>query len=70
MPAGRPFIISESSWVPPLGYQSEGPFLVAAYSSLTGFDTFYWFSMSDAGFGRPIGKWQMNTVPSQFPRLS
>ena len=30
---GHPIIISESSWVPPQGYQSEGPFLVAAYQS-------------------------------------
>ncbi|MFH1921827.1 MAG: hypothetical protein ABIP48_18330, partial [Planctomycetota bacterium] len=40
-------IISESSWVPPLRYQSEGPLLVAAYSSLTGVDVFYWFSTGD-----------------------
>ena len=69
MPAGKPFIISESSWVPPLKYQSEGPFLVAAYSALTGFDAYYWFSMRDAGYGRPMGKWQMNTpmLAGQFP---
>lgn len=69
MPAGKPFIISESSWVPPLKYQSEGPFLVAAYSSLTGFDAEYWFAMGDADYGRPIGKWQMNTpmLAGQFP---
>ena len=33
---GHPMMVSESHWVPPLGYQSEGPFLVAAYQSLTG----------------------------------
>jgi len=59
---GRPTIISESSWVPPLRYQSEGPLLVAAYSSLTGVDVFYWFSTGDdIGFGRPMGKWQLTT---------
>ena len=34
--AGHPMMITESHWVPPLGYQSEGPFLVSAYQSLTG----------------------------------
>jgi hypothetical protein len=41
---GHPMIITESSWVAPLGHQSEGPFLIAAYESLTGVDAFYWFS--------------------------
>ena len=69
LPAGKPFIISESSWVPPLKYQSEGPFLIAAYSSLTGFDAYYWFAMGDADYARPMGKWQMNTpmLAGQFP---
>jgi hypothetical protein len=43
LPSGHPMMITESHWVPPLGYQSEGPFLVAAYQSLTGMDVFYWF---------------------------
>lgn len=62
---GHPMIISESSWVPPLLQQSEGPFLVAAYSALTGFDIFYWFSTSDIGFGLPMGKWQVSS-PAQL----
>ena len=62
---GHPMIISESAWVPPLRYQSEGPFLVAAYGALTGFDIFYWFSQSDIGFGPPMGKWQLST-PAQI----
>lgn len=41
---GHPMLITESSWVSPLGYQSEGPFLIAAYESLTGVDGYYWFS--------------------------
>jgi hypothetical protein len=41
-------IVSESHWVPPLGYQSEGPFLVATYQSLTGVDVFYWFGTGEA----------------------
>jgi hypothetical protein len=44
-PAGRPMMITESHWVPPLGYQAEAPFLVSAYQSLTGIDAFYWFSV-------------------------
>ena len=62
---GHPMIISESAWVPPLGYQSEGTFLVAAYGALTGFDIFYWFSTDDIGFGPPMGKWQLST-PAQL----
>ncbi|QDV26453.1 hypothetical protein [Aureliella helgolandensis] len=62
---GHPMIISESAWVPPLRYQSEGPFLVAAYGALTGFDIFYWFSTDDIGFGPPMGKWQISS-PAQL----
>ncbi len=47
-PAGRPMMITESHWVPPLGYLAEAPFLVSAYQSLTGIDAFYWFAI-----GRP-----------------
>ncbi len=46
-PSGHPMIVSESHWVPPLGYQSEGPFLVATYQSLTGVDVFYWFATGE-----------------------
>ncbi len=45
--SGHPMMVTESHWVPPLGYQSEGPFLVAAYQSLTGVDVFYWFSTGE-----------------------
>ena len=62
---GHPMIISESAWVPPLRHQSEGPFLVAAYGAMTGFDVFYWFSTGDIGFGPPMGKWQLST-PAQI----
>ena len=47
---GHPMIITESTWVAPLGYQSEGPFLMAAYQSLTGVNTFYWFSATDVNY--------------------
>ena len=63
--SGYPMIISESAWVPPLRYQTEGPFLVAAYGALTGLDIFYWFATDEIGFGPPIGKWQLST-PAQI----
>lgn len=79
---GHPMIITESSWVAPLGYQSEGPFLMAAYQSLTGVDTFYWFSagtpeyQTDLGFSflningsHPLVKWSANVpeIMGNFP---
>ena len=51
--AGFPMLITESSWVPPQSYQSEGPFLVAAYQSLTGIDAFYWFATGEEGWRQP-----------------
>ena len=68
--AGHPIIIPESMWVPPMYYQSEGPFLVSAYSSLSGVDTFYWFATGEVGWRHPasangylpsIGKWVLAT---------
>ena len=50
---GFPMLITESSWVPPQGYQSEGPFLVAAYQSLTGIDAFYWFATGEEDWRQP-----------------
>ena len=42
---GYPMIVTETLWVPPLGYQSEAPFLAAAYESLTGLDGAFWVDM-------------------------
>ena len=79
---GHPTIITESSWVAPLGYQSEGPFLMAAYQSLTGVNTFYWFSadtpeyQTDLGFSfltiagsHPLTKWSASVpeIMGEFP---
>jgi hypothetical protein len=50
---GFPMIVTESSWVPPQGYQSEGPFLVAAYQALIGIDAFYWFATGEEGWRQP-----------------
>jgi hypothetical protein len=50
---GHPIIIPESLWVPPTYYQSEGPFLVSAYSSLTGVGAFYWFATGETQWRQP-----------------
>ncbi|MFW6189679.1 MAG: hypothetical protein ACOC7T_04520 [Planctomycetota bacterium] len=52
-PAGHPIIIPESNWVPPLAYQSEGPFLTAVFQSLNGVDALYWFSFAGMNAKRP-----------------
>jgi hypothetical protein len=76
--AGHTMMITESHWVPPLGYQSEGPFLVAAYQSLTGVDVFYWFSTGESEWSNQDrgawdsasrAKWAIATpmVLGQFP---
>lgn len=41
---GHPFLATETAWKNPNRYQSEGPFLVAAYQSLNGVDGIVWFS--------------------------
>ena len=63
-PAGHPFIIPESQWVPPNPFQAEGPLAVAAYSSLTGIDSFYWFTIG-RDYEPPFGKWSTST-PAQL----
>ncbi|MFO0956568.1 MAG: hypothetical protein U0800_03765 [Isosphaeraceae bacterium] len=75
---GHPICITESHWVPPLGYQAEAPFLVASYSSLTGVDTFYWFCTGEAEWSNQDrapwdsasrAKWSVATpmIQGQFP---
>jgi len=80
---GHPMMITESTWVAPLGYQSEGPWLMAAYQSLTGVDTFFWFSatavdyvenpyltfLNMAGGQHPLQKWSCSipTLMGAFP---
>ena len=67
--AGHPFIIPESLWVPPMLYQSEGPLMVAAQSSLTGVDTFFWFANGAPEWQPPLNKWTYATpmLLGQFP---
>jgi len=40
-PVRHPVVVTESGWNLPHKYQAEGPFLIAAYMSLTGVDAFY-----------------------------
>jgi hypothetical protein len=66
---GHPFIIPESLWVPPMMHQSEGPLMIAAQTSLTGVDTFYWFADGVPEW-QPVGnKWTYATpmLLGQFP---
>ncbi|MFO8006247.1 MAG: hypothetical protein R6V05_00770, partial [Candidatus Brocadiia bacterium] len=76
--AGLPMIVPESMWVPPLGYQGEGPFLVSVYQSLCGADAFYWFAMGEPQWRQPasangflpsIAKWVCHTpeIMGNFP---
>lgn len=77
--AGYPFLIPEMEWVAPNGYQSEGPFLTAAYESLTGVDISYFFADGDVPewqppfiplpWNPPTGKWAIATPMQlgQFP---
>lgn len=79
-PVGYPFIIPETAWVSPTAYQSEGPFLAAAYESLTGVALSYFFSDGDVpewqqpflysyGGWSPEAKWSVATPVQlgQFP---
>jgi hypothetical protein len=80
---GQPFVITETGWVHPLGYQAEAPLLAAAYDSLTGLQGLYWFELGAKeydldpmiGFvttpdgSHPMSKWT-DSVPQllgQFP---
>ncbi|MFC2123607.1 T9SS type A sorting domain-containing protein [Bacteroidota bacterium] len=63
---GKPFMVTESAWNLPHKYQAEGPFLIAAYMSMTGFDGYYWFSPSSYGFdSNPY--WDFALVQRQIP---
>jgi hypothetical protein len=75
---GHPMLVTESHWVPPLGYLSEGPFLVAAYQSLSGVDGFYWFGTGETEWSNADrsdwdsasrAKWSIATpmIQGQFP---
>ncbi|MEX0774251.1 MAG: hypothetical protein WD042_00915 [Phycisphaeraceae bacterium] len=55
---GHPMAVTETTWVQPNLYQSEGAFLVAAYQSLSGVDVSYWFASGEPDWMRdPRRKW-------------
>jgi len=67
---GFPFMITESAWVQPSKYLTEGPFLTAAYSSLTGIDSLFWLGIGNGDeWQHGPGKWRVGTphVVGQFP---
>ena len=79
---GRPMVVTESTWVSPLAFQSEGPFLTSVYMSLTGVDAFYWFqadqptyfldpffSFAKVNGQSPLVKWSASIPPimGNFP---
>jgi hypothetical protein len=68
---GHPNVVGESGWIAPSKYQTEGPFLTAAYASLTGVDTLIWQSIGDGDEWQMSadGKWHQGTPQTlgQFP---
>lgn len=50
---GRPIMVTESAWVPPNSHGAEGPFLVAAYTSLSGVAGFHWFASAEDAWATP-----------------
>jgi hypothetical protein len=79
---GHPMLVTESSWVNPLDFQSEGPFLIAAYQSLSGVGGYYWFTATapqydmdpyfdflNIGGQHPFRKWTCSTpaIMGNFP---
>lgn len=66
-PSGHPIVITESGWNLPHKYQTEGPFLISAYMSLTGIDGFYWFDPSSEAYDpNPYHTWA-NLEGGQHP---
>jgi hypothetical protein len=78
-PRGHPVVVTESGWNLPHKYQAEGPFLVAAYMSLSGVDAFYWFNPTTSGYDpnpyfywttltggqHPLSRWSVS-IPGQM----
>ncbi len=68
---GHPMMVTESSWISPMDYQNEGPFLTAAYESLSGVAGLYWFTATAEQFsdGGPLRKYDCSTpaLMGNFP---
>ena len=64
---GSPILVTESAWNLPHKYQAEGPFLVSAFMSLTGVDSYYWFSPTSSSYDpNPYFTWA-NLAGGQHP---
>ena len=64
---GAPMLVTESGWNLPHKYQAEGSFLVSAFMSLTGVDSYYWFSPTSSSFdANPYFTWA-NLTGGQHP---
>jgi len=64
---GSPMLVTESGWNLPHKYQAEGPYLVSAFMSLTGVDSYYWFSPTSPSFdANPYFTWA-NLAGGQHP---
>lgn len=64
---GSPMLVTESAWNLPHKYQAEGPFLVSAFMSLTGVDSYFWFSPTSPSFDpNPYFTWA-NLAGGQHP---
>jgi hypothetical protein len=61
--SGMPMFITEAAWVLPTLYAAEGPFLMAAYNSLTGVDAAFWFDYR--WFGAP--QWMQDPRWPEWP---
>lgn len=61
--AGHPMIVTETTWVNPNLYQSEGPFLISAYQSLGGVDAVFWFHAGEPTWMRDPRRmfWKVGT---------
>ncbi|OAI57291.1 hypothetical protein AYO49_02335 [Verrucomicrobiaceae bacterium SCGC AG-212-N21] len=67
LPVNQPFVITESSWTFPSMTASEGPLLIAAYQSLTGFDGFCWFAFGHEQWSPPMsGNGYMQNTQEKF----
>lgn len=75
---GRPIMVTESGWVLPNSHGAEGPFLVAAYNSLSGVAGVHWFTtgqdawtppQSANGYLPSLVKWAFGTpeILGSFP---
>jgi hypothetical protein len=66
---GHPFMVTESTWVSPTPYQSEGPFLLAAYQCLSGVDSYNYFAFSQLEWDLTMTKFQVGnpSVLGSFP---